>query len=178
MKNKKILTLVFLCVIIVVAIIGRRISLSRSQRPGSKDERPKVRRKKAKKSKTEELSLEKILGLLEKREKEPFLYKRMERRDPFDPLILKKAPGGTVDSPLGIKLKGVLWDPEDPLAEIEISGVGTRIIHIGDLIKGGKIIPKDETGGVQGGIKVLDIQKDRIILQDAGGRKTEIKLKR
>ncbi len=73
-------------------------------------------------------------------------------------------------------MKGIIWDPDDPLAEIEISGCGTRIIHRGDLIKGCKVIPRDEAADVQGGKKILDIQKDMIILQE-GTRKTPIKLK-
>ena len=65
-----------------------------------------------------------------------------------------------------LRLKGIIWDPEEPLAEIEISGCGTRLIHIGDLIKGCKVIPKDEAGDAQGGKKVLEIQKEMIILQE------------
>jgi S1-C subfamily serine protease len=57
---------------------------------------------------------------------------------------------------------GIIWDSEDPIAEIEIKGSRVKkIIHKGDIIKDEEIIRGVER--VRGGEKIIEIHKDRII---------------
>jgi hypothetical protein len=161
----------------MVVLIGTKIYLNR--RPTIENEKPRLERKKKKKSKVEEFNLEEFLKIVKGRE--TFIYEPRARRDPFNPLIKKEATAAIKERERGpgIKLTGILWDPEDPLAEIEISGMGgKRIVHKGDLIKEGKVIPKSRASGVKGGTKILDIKKDKIILQEEGGKKTPVMLEK
>ena len=174
MKNKLVLTLIFLCVI-MIALIGPRF-LGRGPGAAKKDATAPGKSRSRRSRRTEvtirKSSPEEMKIWLEERKK--FIYRPQDRRDPFNPLIFGDQTERAHTA--GIKLRGIISDPEDPLAESEISGHGTRIIHKGDLIKGGRIILKEKAGEEQGGIKVIDIQGDMIILQE-GTRKITIKMK-
>ena len=88
---------------------------------------------------------------------EKFHYEAQGKRDPFIPLVKDgKLVGGKTEGAVP-ELKGILWDPDNPIAMI-----GDKELVRGDTI--------DD-------YKVVEIHETSVILEDAEGARLEIKQK-
>lgn len=81
-------------------------------------------------------------------------------RDPFRYQIKVKQPYKKVQKQSLITLKGIIWDEENPSAVIKINEGKTRFVSEGDKI---------------GEIKILKIEKDRIIIDERGRHEIKVK---
>lgn len=81
-------------------------------------------------------------------------------RDPFRYHIERKHRLRNTWKPSSIVIKGIMWDEENPSAMISINGEKTKFVSEGDRI---------------GGIRILKIKRDRIIIDERGKREIILK---
>ena len=90
-------------------------------------------------------------SLPQKRQKKRTAYKNWGR----NPFTVTSAAGHAVNSPGGLRLGGIVYDPHDIFALIN-----DEVAHVGDQVAGKKVV---------------EIKPDRVILSD-GSRNIELKL--
>ena len=89
--------------------------------------------------------------VLQKRQKKRTAYKNWAR----NPFTVTAAAGPAVNSPGGLRLGGIVYDPHDIFALIN-----DEVAHVGDQVAGKKVV---------------EIKPDRVILSD-GSKNIELKL--
>ena len=88
---------------------------------------------------------------------ELFIYDAHGRKDPFSPPVIKATAESTKEIFLGIKLEGIIWDEDAPLAIIN-----------------GKVVGLD---AVIAGAKITKITQNEVVF-DVNGEKVFIKLRK
>lgn len=84
-----------------------------------------------------------------------FIYNDHGKKDPFTPPVVKAIEKQDTDALAGVRLEGIIWDEKNPIAV-----VNDKVVGIGDVISGAKII---------------EIKENEVIF-DVNGQRISVKL--
>ena len=80
-----------------------------------------------------------------------FIYDSHEKKDPFAPPVLSDVNEADSGLYANIKVEGIIWDENDPIAIID-----NELIRVGDEVRGGKV------AGIEENEVIFDIQGQEI----------------